>query len=85
MMVIDASRVLFSMHTQSKVGQYQGGPQCLLAAGFKLERDEEGQLLYVIEEPNIEIDYPTWTAWYDAVKAVRDRLKEEEDKVKRMR
>lgn len=90
---------------EGKVGQFRGGVEALVAAGFKPQREdtsasvtgaegekegEEGeaaaplqpgqvaavyQRVFVMHEP--EVTDAAWTAWYDRVKAVRDRLQEE--------
>ena len=35
---------------------------------------EEAAIFYVLEEPNLELDYEKWAAWYDGIKVHRDEL-----------
>ncbi len=89
---------------KAKVGNFPGGVEALVAAGFTPQREDtapqpaaEGgaaeeaaapappllpgqvaqayQRVFVMHEP--EVTSSEWTAWYDRVKAVRDRLQEE--------
>jgi hypothetical protein len=42
-------------------------------------------MLIRLQEPDFESENKAWTAWYDRVKAVRERLKAEVDANKRLR
>ena len=64
---------------QQSVARHAGGVEVLLAIGF-VEREsleeEDASVLYVLEEPSLEDDFDGWSAWFDGVKAGRDRLLE---------
>jgi cell division protein FtsI/penicillin-binding protein 2 len=73
------------MIAQAKVSRYSGGVECLVAAGFRPQRDDNNAVIYVIEEPEFEKDHEAWTTWYDAIKEVRDKLLEESNNAKKAR
>ncbi|GMI01117.1 hypothetical protein TrST_g9333 [Triparma strigata] len=56
-------------------GQYEGGQEALIAAGWKLQTLENIKYLTLVE-PNLETNLDAWSDWYDAIKANLVTLKE---------
>ena len=69
---------LLNGHFQQSVARHSGGVEVLMAIGFveKDGVDEEGDLFYVLEEPNLEDDYERWADWYEGIKRDRDVIGE---------
>mmetsp|Transcript_726 Transcript_726/g.2019 ORF Transcript_726/g.2019 Transcript_726/m.2019 type:complete len:304 (-) Transcript_726:378-1289(-) len=62
---------------QEHVARRAGGLQLLRALGFELSALDEDEPLLTTEEPNVELDFDKWAAWYDALKANIEALGEE--------
>ena len=60
----------------SDIGQYAGGKELLIAAGFELGFVEEVPS-FVCKEPNIETDMDGWAAWFDLLKGTLELIEKE--------
>ena len=60
----------------SDIGQYAGGKELLIAAGFELGFVEEVPS-FVCKEPNIETDMDGWAAWFDLFKGTLALIEKE--------
>jgi len=50
------------------IGQYPGGKEFLIAAGFQLA-EIDGVPSFLSKEPNLETDMDRWSEWFDLLKA----------------
>jgi len=54
------------------VGDFEGGKEVFIAAGFKLQTVEtdtgEFAKCLVLAEPNLETDFDGWSDWFDRIK-----------------
>jgi len=57
------------------IGQYEGGKELLIAAGFELGTIDDVPC-YISKEPNIEKDMDGWSAWFDLLKATLEIVNE---------
>lgn len=57
------------------IGQYPGGREVLIAAGFVLGFVEEVPS-FVCKEPNIEQDMDGWAAWFDLLKGTLELIEQ---------
>ena len=57
------------------IGQYPGGREVLIAAGFELGFVEEVPS-FVCKEPNIEQDMDGWAAWFDLLKGTLELIEQ---------
>jgi len=59
------------------IGQYTGGAELLIAAGFRCQVvGEEAVPSYVMSEPNMEKDMDAWAAWFDSLQATVTAIEE---------
>ena len=58
------------------IGQYPGGREVLIAAGFELGFVEEVPS-FVCKEPNIEQDMDGWATWFDLLKGTLELIEQE--------
>jgi len=65
---------------QTDIGQYKGGIELLIAAGFVLGTIDDVPC-YLSKEPNIEKDMDGWSTWFDILKGTLQVLEEEVMKI----
>lgn len=58
------------------IGQYAGGKELIIAAGFELGFVEEIPS-YVCREPDVEKDLDGWKTWYDLLKGTLEIIEQE--------
>jgi PUB domain len=58
------------------IGQYAGGKELLIAAGFELGFVEEIPS-FVCKEPDVEKDLDGWSAWFDLLKGTLEHIEQE--------
>lgn len=58
------------------IGQYTGGRELLIAAGFELGFVEEIPS-FVCKEPDVEKDLDGWSAWFDLLKGTLELIEQE--------
>jgi PUB domain len=61
---------------EQDIGQYPGGKELLIAAGFELGFVEEIPS-YICKEPNVEKDLDGWSAWFDLLKGTLELIEAE--------
>lgn len=61
---------------EQDIGQYPGGKELLIAAGFELGFVEEIPS-YICKEPNVENDLDGWSAWFDLLKGTVELIEAE--------
>lgn len=61
---------------QKDIGQYPGGSELLIAAGFQLGTIDRVPC-YLSIEPNVEVDFDAWSQWFDLLKGTLDLIEQE--------
>ncbi|KAF0682614.1 Aste57867_25251 [Aphanomyces stellatus] len=69
-------------HFARDLGQYPGGVQSLLALGFRPLTQPDGDIVYVLEEPDLAADLDAWSTWFETLKSQRDYVDEHLQKLK---
>jgi regulator of replication initiation timing len=59
------------------IGQYQGGVELLICAGFQLGMIDNSIPSYICKEPNVETDLDGWSDWFDLLKGTLDLIEKE--------
>jgi hypothetical protein len=60
-------------HIEADLGQFPGGYACLISTGFLL-MVQEGEKVFVMEEPDLASDLDAWSVWFDQLKQLRDHI-----------
>ena len=76
---VEAHRRIRRDHAQfrQEIGQYPGGIELLLAAGFTTGLVDSSIPSYICREPNVETDLDAWSDWYDLLKGTLQLIKTE--------
>ena len=76
---VEAHRRIRRDHAQFRreIGQYPGGIEVLLAAGFTTGLVDSSIPSYICREPNVETDLDAWSDWYDLLKGTLQLIKTE--------
>jgi PUB domain len=61
---------------QQDIGQFPGGSELLIAAGFQLGTMDRVPCFLSIE-PNVEVDFDEWSQWFDLLKGTLDLIEQE--------
>jgi PUB domain len=74
----DAFRRIRRDHAQfqNDIGQFPGGPELLIAAGFQLGTIDRVPC-FLSMEPNVEVDFDGWSQWFDLLKGTLDLIEQE--------
>ena len=66
-------------HTQfiQDIGQYSGGIELLICAGFTIGMVDNTIPSYICKEPNVETDLDGWSNWYDLLKGTLQLIEQE--------
>ena len=61
---------------QQDIGQYPGGCELLIAAGFQLGTIDRVPCFLSVE-PNVEVDFDGWSSWFDLLKGTLELVEQE--------
>lgn len=66
-----------NVHFHEALGRFQGGHECMQAAGFDYHDHEQDSDLswFHLQEPDLEQDLDRWDAWFTNLKAIREHVR----------